>query len=85
MRGDSAAPRLLQHAGGISPGNGHPEGGSVVGHGSAPSVVDDEIKPYGSDDLFVRDVSVLPASIDAGLQLATMALAHYAVLFVLTY
>ena len=47
--------------------------------------MDDEIKPYGSDDLFVRDVSVLPASIDAGLQLATMALAHYAVLFVLTY
>ena len=62
-------------------GTGHPQGGNAIGtrpDGKNASVVNEQFKVYGYDNLYVCDASVHPTSTTVNPQLTVMTLAHYA-------
>ena len=59
-------------------GSSHPQGGAVRGDDPRISVVDDEFRVHGFDDLFVADGSVFPHSVGVNPMLSIMAAADYA-------
>jgi choline dehydrogenase-like flavoprotein len=63
-------------------GSAHPQGGNAMGEDPKRSVVDNELRLHGFDNLFVADASVFPTNIRANCQATVMALSHYASRFV---
>jgi choline dehydrogenase-like flavoprotein len=66
----------------ISTGTGHPQGGNVMAPDAATGVVDETLKVFGYDNLFVCDASVFPTSLGVNPQITVMTLAHYAAPFI---
>jgi choline dehydrogenase-like flavoprotein len=64
---------------GISLGTGHPQGGNVMSRNSTIGTINEEMKVYGYDNLYVADASVFPSSIGVNPQVTTMTFGHYAV------
>jgi choline dehydrogenase-like flavoprotein len=62
----------------ITLGTGHPQGGNPIGFDAKTSVVDQNFKVHGYDNLHVCDASVFPSSLTVNPQLTVMGLAHYA-------
>jgi choline dehydrogenase-like flavoprotein len=62
----------------ISTGTGHPQGGNVMSNDPATGVVDEGLKVFGFENLFVCDASVFPTSLGVNPQVTVMTLAHYA-------
>ena len=63
-------------------GTGHPQGGNIISRNPKLGVVDEQLKVYGYDNLFISDASVFPSSIGVNPQITVMTFAHYAVPFV---
>ena len=66
----------------IGLGTGHPQGGNMLSLNKKLGVVDNEMKVYGYDNLFVCDASIFPSSVGVNPQITVMTLAEYAVPFV---
>jgi choline dehydrogenase-like flavoprotein len=66
----------------LSLGTGHPQGGNVMSRNSAIGTVNQEMKVYGYDNLYIADASVFPSSIGVNPQVTTMTFGHYALEFV---
>lgn len=66
----------------ITLGTGHPQGGNIISRNRKIGVVDEQLKVYGYDNLFVSDASVFPTSVGVNPQITVMAIADYAVPFV---
>lgn len=66
----------------ITLGTGHPQGGNIISRDKKIGVVDEQLKVYGYDNLFISDASVFPTSVGVNPQITVMALADYAVSFV---
>ena len=66
----------------ITLGTGHPQGGNVLSRNKNIGVVDERLKVYGYDNLFVSDASVFPTSVGVNPQITVMTFANYAVPFV---
>ncbi|HEY0298813.1 MAG TPA: GMC family oxidoreductase N-terminal domain-containing protein, partial [Arachidicoccus sp.] len=66
----------------IATGTGHPQGGNVISHDAATGVVDETLKVFGYDNLFVCDASVFPTSLGVNPQITVMTFAHYAAPFI---
>ena len=69
---------LVQRDEDILLGTGHPQGGNAVGTSPRDSVVGQDFKVFGYDNLYVCDASVFPTSTTVNPQLTVMSLAHYA-------
>ena len=63
-------------------GSAHPQGGNAMGGDPKRSVVDNELRVHGFENLFVADASVFPTNIWANCQATVMALSHYGARFV---
>lgn len=66
----------------ITLGTGHPQGGNVLSRNRKIGVVDERMKVYGYDNLFIADASVFPTSVGVNPQITTMTIAEYAMPFV---
>ncbi len=67
----------------ITLGTGHPQGGNAISGTKSKGVVNPEFKVYDYNNLYVCDASVFPGSVGVNPQITVMALADYAVPFVL--
>ncbi|MFI5156222.1 MAG: GMC family oxidoreductase N-terminal domain-containing protein, partial [Chitinophagales bacterium] len=63
-------------------GTGHPQGGNVMSRKPEIGTVNEEMKVYGYDNLYVADASVFPSSIGVNPQITTMTMGRYAVDFI---
>ena len=63
-------------------GTGHPQGGNILSRNKKIGVVDEQLKVYGYDNLFISDASVFPTSVGVNPQITVMTFADYAVPFV---
>lgn len=63
-------------------GTGHPQGGNILSRNKNIGVVDEQLKVYGYDNLFISDGSVFPTSVGVNPQISVMTFADYAVPFV---
>ena len=63
-------------------GTGHPQGGNILSRNKNIGVVDEHLKVYGYDNLFISDASVFPTSVGVNPQITVMTFADYAVPFV---
>jgi choline dehydrogenase-like flavoprotein len=66
----------------ITLGTGHPQGGNIISRNPKIGVVDEHLKVYGYDNLFVADASVFPGAVGVNPQVTVMSFADYAVPFV---
>ncbi len=66
----------------LSLGTGHPQGGNVMSRNPKIGTVNEELKVYGYDNLYIADASVFPSSLGVNPQITTMTFGHYAVDFV---
>jgi len=66
----------------ITLGTGHPQGGNILSRNRKIGVVDEQLKVYGYDNLFISDASVFPTAIGVNPQISVMTFAEYAVPFV---
>ncbi|RYZ25694.1 MAG: GMC family oxidoreductase [Chitinophagaceae bacterium] len=66
----------------ITLGTGHPQGGNIISRNKKIGVVDEQLKVYGYDNLFVTDASVFPTAVGVNPQISVMTFANYAVPFV---
>ena len=66
----------------ITLGTGHPQGGNILSRDKKIGVVDEQLKVYGYDNLFISDASVFPTSVGVNPQITVMTFADYAVPFV---
>jgi choline dehydrogenase-like flavoprotein len=66
----------------ITLGTGHPQGGNILSRDPKLGVVDEHLKVYGYNNLFISDASVFPTAIGVNPQITVMTFAHYAVPFV---
>lgn len=66
----------------ITLGTGHPQGGNILSRNKKTGVVDEQLKVYGYDNLFVSDASVFPTAVGVNPQISVMTFADYAVPFV---
>jgi choline dehydrogenase-like flavoprotein len=66
----------------ITLGTGHPQGGNILSRNKKIGVVDEQLKVYGYDNLFVSDASVFPTAVGVNPQITVMTFADYAVPFV---
>jgi choline dehydrogenase-like flavoprotein len=83
---DEKALKRLKHdvkdSSDITLGTGHPQGGNILSRNKKMGVVDEQLRVYGYDNLFISDASVFPTSVGVNPQITVMALADYAVPFV---
>jgi len=63
-------------------GTGHPQGGNVMSRNPEIGTVNDQMKVYGYENLYVADASVFPSSIGVNPQVTTMTMGRYAVDFI---
>ena len=63
-------------------GTAHPQGGNAMGRDPGRSVVGNDFRVNGFDNLFVADASVFPTNIWANCQATVMGLSHYAARYV---
>ena len=63
-------------------GTGHPQGGNILSRNKKIGVVDEHLKVYGYDNLFISDASVIPIAVGVNPQITVMTIADYAVPFV---
>jgi choline dehydrogenase-like flavoprotein len=63
-------------------GTGHPQGGNVMSRNSTIGTINEEMKVYGYDNLFVADASVFPSSLGVNPQITAMTFGDYAKEFV---
>jgi hypothetical protein len=63
-------------------GSAHPQGGNAMGDNPARSVVSNELRVHGFENLYVADASIFPTNIWANCQATVMAMAHYGARFV---
>lgn len=75
---------LVKDSSELSMGTGHPMGGNIMCSDSGRGVVNPEFKVFGYENLYVCDASVFPSSIGVNPQLTVMALADYAVPFIVS-
>lgn len=66
----------------ITLGTGHPQGGNILSRNQKIGVVDEQLRVYGYDNLFISDASVFPTSVGVNPQVTVMTFADYAVPFV---
>lgn len=66
----------------ITLGTGHPQGGNILSRDRRIGVVDEQLKVYGYDNLFIADASVFPTAVGVNPQITVMTFADYAVPFV---
>jgi choline dehydrogenase-like flavoprotein len=66
----------------ITLGTGHPQGGNILSRNRKIGVVDEQLKVYGYDNLFITDASVFPTAVGVNPQISVMTMADYAVPFV---
>jgi choline dehydrogenase-like flavoprotein len=66
----------------ITLGTGHPQGGNIMSRDPKIGVVDEQLKVYGYENLFIADASVFPTAVGVNPQVTVMAMADYAVPFV---
>jgi choline dehydrogenase-like flavoprotein len=66
----------------ITLGTGHPQGGNILSRDKSIGVVDEQLKVYGYDNLFIADASVFPTAVGVNPQITVMTFADYAVPFV---
>ncbi len=66
----------------ITLGTGHPQGGNILSRDKKIGVVDEQLKVYGYDNLFISDASVFPTAVGVNPQITVMTFAEYAVPFV---
>jgi choline dehydrogenase-like flavoprotein len=66
----------------LSLGTGHPQGGNVMSRNPAIGTVNEEMKVYGYDNLYIADASVFPSSLGVNPQITAMTFGQYAVDFV---
>jgi choline dehydrogenase-like flavoprotein len=66
----------------ITLGTGHPQGGNILSRDKKMGVVDEQLKVYGYENLFVSDASVFPTAVGVNPQITVMTFADYAVPFV---
>lgn len=66
----------------ITLGTGHPQGGNILSRNKKEGVVDEQLRVYGYDNLFITDASVFPTAIGVNPQITVMTLSDYAVPFV---
>jgi len=66
----------------ITLGTGHPQGGNILSRDRKIGVVDEQLKVYGYDNLFISDASVFPSAVGVNPQITVMTFADYAVPFV---
>ncbi len=66
----------------ITLGTGHPQGGNILSRNRKIGVVDEQLKVYDYDNLFVTDASVFPTAVGVNPQITVMSMADYAVPFV---
>ncbi|MBU8897132.1 GMC family oxidoreductase [Corallococcus sp. M34] len=60
----------------------HMQGGNVIAPKDTLGVVDEHLKVYGTDNLWICDASVIPSPITVNIALTVMALARYAAPFI---
>jgi choline dehydrogenase-like flavoprotein len=63
-------------------GTAHPQGGNAMGSDPGRSVVGNDLRVHGYENLYVVDASVFPANIWANCQATVMGLSHYAARYV---
>lgn len=66
----------------ITLGTGHPQGGNILSRNRKIGVVDERLKVYDYDNLFIADASVFPTAVGVNPQITVMTFADYAVPFV---
>ncbi len=66
----------------ITLGTGHPQGGNILSRDKSIGVVDEQLKVYGYENLFIADASVFPTAVGVNPQITVMTFADYAVPFV---
>ena len=66
----------------VTLGTGHPQGGNIVSRNKKVGVVNEQLKVYGYDNLFISDASVFPTAVGVNPQITVMTFAEYAVPFV---
>lgn len=66
----------------ITLGTGHPQGGNILSRDKSMGVVDEQLRVYGYDNLFISDASVFPTAVGVNPQITVMTFAEYAVPFV---
>lgn len=75
-------PNDVKDSSDITLGTGHPQGGNILSRDKKIGVVDEQLKVYGYDNLFISDASVFPTSVGVNPQITVMTFAEYAVPFV---
>lgn len=66
----------------ITLGTGHPQGGNILSRKKSMGVVNEQLKVYEYENLFITDASVFPTAIGVNPQITVMSFADYAVPFV---
>ncbi|HTR28573.1 MAG TPA: GMC family oxidoreductase N-terminal domain-containing protein [Puia sp.] len=72
----------IKGPGDLSLGTGHPQGGNVMSRNPAIGTVNEEMKVYGYNNLYVADASVIPSALGVNPQITTMTFGKYAVEFI---
>jgi choline dehydrogenase-like flavoprotein len=62
----------------LAMGSAHPQGGNPMSDDPSIGVVDSDFRVHGTDNLYIVDASVHPASVHVNPQLTIMAMADYA-------
>ncbi len=70
--------QLVQRDEDILLGTGHPQGGNPIGVSPNTSVIGEDFRVHGYNNLYVCDASVFPTSTTVNPQLTVMTMAHYA-------
>jgi choline dehydrogenase-like flavoprotein len=68
----------IKRADDLSLGSAHPQGGNPMGEDPKVSVVGNDFRVHGFENLYVADASVFPSNIRANCQATVMAMSHYA-------
>ncbi len=74
--------QLVQRDEDILLGTGHPQGGNAIGASPTDSVIGEDFRVHGYNNLYVCDASVFPTSTTVNPQLTVMTMAHYAADFI---
>jgi choline dehydrogenase-like flavoprotein len=68
----------IKRADDLSLGSAHPQGGNPMGEDPRVSVIGNDFRVHGFENLYVADASVFPSNIRANCQATVMAMSHYA-------